>query len=288
VAPNAIAPLPDGIRGGFGPGLRRFCLAMHAEGQVTTERLTSILNGIGVAISKSQVVRMLTTDLDRFAAEDHAVLHAGLVSAPFITVDDTGARHARRDGVTTQIGSDRFTVFRTGWSKSRLNFLSLLRAGHEDYVINDAAIGYMRTRMIDPALIAKLDVGPQKVFSSQTAWLEHLAMLSIDIFDKTLLRALSEGAIWGAIRHHGLMSTAVVVSDGAGQFRIANHALCWIHAERLIHKLMPATSKQARAVETVRDLVWCSHGECRVKGFQFLIGSFLRWFGSVSKAEPVT
>lgn len=261
---SIIAPLPAGIIGGFGPGLRRFCLAMHAEGQVTTERLTSILNGIGVDISKRQVVRMLTADLDRFAAEDHAVLHAGLVSAPYITVDDTGARHCRRDGVTTQIGGERFTVFRTGWSKSRLNFLSLLRAGHEDYVINDAAIDYMRTRQIDPALIAKLDARPQKVLSSQAAWLEHLASCSIDILDKTLLRALSEAAIWGAIRHHGLMGKTVVVSDGAGQFRIANHALCWVHAERLIQKLMPATSKQARSIEMTRDLVWCFYRALKV------------------------
>ena len=29
-----------------------------------------------------------------------------------------------------------------------------------------------------------------------------------------------------------------------------------MHAERLIHKLMPATPKQARSVEMIRDLVW--------------------------------
>ncbi|MBB3146742.1 hypothetical protein FHS21_003158 [Phyllobacterium trifolii] len=259
-----LGALPDGIIGGVGPSLRRFCLAMHAEGQITMERLTSILNGIGVDISKRQVVRMLTADLDRFAAEDHAVLHAGLVSAPYITVDDTGARHCRRDGVTTQIGGERFTVFRTGWSKSRLNFLSLLRAGHEDYVINDAAIDYMRTRQIDPALIAKLDARPQKVLSSQAAWLEHLASCSIDIFDKQRVRLLSEAAIWGAIRHHGLMGKTVVVSDDAGQFRIANHALCWVHAERLIHKLMPATPKQAKSVEMIRDLIWCFYRALKV------------------------
>ncbi|WP_205963932.1 hypothetical protein, partial [Pseudoruegeria sp. SK021] len=50
-----IAPLPDGLFGGFGANLRRFCLALHAQGQVTTERLTSILNGIGLEISKRQV-----------------------------------------------------------------------------------------------------------------------------------------------------------------------------------------------------------------------------------------
>ncbi|PRD55536.1 hypothetical protein C5750_10345 [Phyllobacterium myrsinacearum] len=31
--------------------------------------------------------------------EEAAVLYAGLLSAPFITVDDTGAKHPRRDGI---------------------------------------------------------------------------------------------------------------------------------------------------------------------------------------------
>ncbi|MDG2570729.1 hypothetical protein P7L87_24560 [Vibrio parahaemolyticus] len=43
-----IAPLPEGIAGGFGLGVRRFCLALHTQGQVTTERLTDLLNGIGL------------------------------------------------------------------------------------------------------------------------------------------------------------------------------------------------------------------------------------------------
>jgi hypothetical protein len=40
-----------GIVGGFGLNLRRFCLVMHAQGQVTAERLTAVLNGVGMAIS---------------------------------------------------------------------------------------------------------------------------------------------------------------------------------------------------------------------------------------------
>src|ERR687894_2203239 len=141
-----IAPLPAGIAGGYGPGVRRFCLALHTQGQVTTERLTDLLNGIGLAISKRQVVRLLTTDLETFAQEDHAVLNAGLVSSPYITVDDTGARHARRPAVTTQIGGERFFVFCTSPSKSRFNFLSLLRAGCEEYVVNEAALDYLRAQ----------------------------------------------------------------------------------------------------------------------------------------------
>jgi hypothetical protein len=116
--------LPAGIVGGFGPDLQRFVLALHIQGQVTTDRLTALLNGMGVVISKRQVVRLLAKCAQTFAAEEAEVLRAGLATAPWITVDDTSARHARRDGYTTQIGDDRFTAFRTGASKSRANFLS--------------------------------------------------------------------------------------------------------------------------------------------------------------------
>ncbi|MGO4568242.1 transposase [Rhizobium sp. 2YAF20] len=255
-----IAPMPDGVSAGFGPTLRQFCLIMHAQGQVTCERLTSILAGIGVDISKRQVVRLLTAGLDVFCAEDQAVLRAGLQSAPFVTVDDTGARHARHAAYTTHIGGNRFSVFRTGRAKSRLNFLSRLRAGYEDYVINDDALGYMRERGVEAQIIAKLAAHPNKVFPSQMEWLEHLAALPIDVFDRSLLRALSEGALWGSIRDHGLLDDTVIVSDDAGQFRVGNHARCWVPAERLVHKLMPATRKQEKSVKTVRDLIWRFYG----------------------------
>jgi hypothetical protein len=252
-----IAPLPEGIAGGYGPGVRRFCLALHTQGQVTTERLTDLLNGIGLSISKREVVRLLTTDLEMFEQEDRAILQAGLASSPYLTVDDTGARHARRPGVTTQIGGERFTVFRTSRSKSRLNFLSLLRAGRDDYVVNDAALDYLRRQPVEAAVIARLTKLEGKVFRSQMEWWQHLLRCSINIFDRPLLQSLDEAATWGAIRHHGLMENTVVVSDDAGQFRVATHALCWVHAERLLQKLMPALPKQAKAVELVREAIWC-------------------------------
>ena len=82
-------------------------------------------------------MRLLTAKLETFRAEDEAVLKAGLGGGAYVTVDDTGARHAGKSGYTTQIGSDTFTVFRTGPSKSRLAFLSRLCGGTTLYVIND-------------------------------------------------------------------------------------------------------------------------------------------------------
>ena len=83
-------------------------------------------------------------------------MRAGLQTSPFVSVDDTGARHEGKNGFCTQIGNDWFTWFGTRSSKSRLNFLDLLRAGHTDYVLNDAAYGYMRDQNLPAATIALL------------------------------------------------------------------------------------------------------------------------------------
>ena len=71
-------------------------------------------------------------------------LRAGLLTAYWITVDDTGARHCGANTICTQIGNDGFAWFGTTGSKSRLNFFGLLRARHTDYIINEAALHYMR------------------------------------------------------------------------------------------------------------------------------------------------
>jgi hypothetical protein len=139
-----IAPLDPGIVGGYGPHLHRFVLMLHFQGQMTCERILALLNGAGVVISKRQVVRLLVAKLETFRAEDEEVLTAGLSSSRFVTVDDTGARHQGKCGFTTHIGSDRFAVFRTGPSKSRLAFLRNLLGGTARYVINKAALVYMR------------------------------------------------------------------------------------------------------------------------------------------------
>jgi hypothetical protein len=262
---TVLAPLPAGIVGGFGPGLRRFLLVAHAQGQVTTERLAALLAGIGIEISKRQVVRLLTSRLDDLIAEDREVLRAGLATASWVTVDDTAARHARQDGFTTQIGDGRFTAFRTGRAKSRLTFLSTLRAGHDEYVINEAALEYMGRRALAGPVVEMLAAHPAKVFADAAAWTAHLAGLGIDQLAVTPepVRIATEGALWGTIQAHGLLRGTVIVSDDAGQFRLGEHALCWVHAERLVHKLVPANDQQRRAVELTRTLIWWLYADLK-------------------------
>src|ERR1017187_462948 len=176
---TVMAPLPEGIDGHFGPELRRFVLAQYHQGQVTAPRLVALLRGLGVLISKRQVVRLLIAGKQSFLDEARAVLRAGLQSAAWITVDDTGARHKAKNGFCTQIGNAQFAWFATTGSKSRLNFLELLRAGHGDYVVNAEALAYMHARALAGPLIARLAEHADRTFADRVAWNAHLDRLGI-------------------------------------------------------------------------------------------------------------
>ncbi len=253
-----LAPLPDGIDGHFGPELRRFVLMQYHQGQTTLPRLLAFLRCVGVSISKRQLQRLLTEKQADFVAEAQAVLRAGLETSAFVSVDDTGARHKGKNGFCTQIGNDWFAWFGTRSFKNRLNFLDLLRAGHTDYVLNDAAYRYMRKHSLPAGLIARLAAKPETHFADRDAWLAHLDRLGFTGLDVTPdpIRVATEGALWGSVQSHGHLRDAVVLSDDAGQFNVGKHALCWVHAERLVHKLDTFNDLQRAAQKRVRGLIW--------------------------------
>ena len=259
------AALPAGISGHFGPELRRFVLAQHHQGQVTVGRLLTLLRDIGIDISKRQLMRLLIAGQDGFVTEARDVLRAGLETARWISVDDTGARHRAANGVCTQIGNQDFTWFGTTTSKSRLNFLGLLRAGHADYVINDAALAYMRDRRLAQPLLDRLGRHATQHFVSPAAWAAHLERLGIEDMESSLApaRVATEGALWGSIAAHGLLRDAVIVSDDAGQFDVGRHALCWVHAERLVHRLDTFTDEQRAAQQQLRALIWWFYADLK-------------------------
>src|SRR5207253_6755904 len=252
------APLPAGIHGHFGPELRRFVLTQYHQGQVTVPRLVALLRALGIFISKRQVVRLLIAGQEDFLDEARDVLRAGLSSAKWITVDDTGARHKAVNGFCTQIGNAHFAWFGTTGSKNRSNFLDLLRAGHDDYVINAEALAYMRQRALAGPVIARLAEHPDQAFADQAAWTAHLdrlGVLTLKVNPDPVMVA-TEGALWGSIKGHGFLPDTVIVSDDAGQFNVGQHGLCWVHAERLVHKLDPFTDEQRKAQACIRELIW--------------------------------
>jgi len=253
-----VAPLPAGVRGHVGAELRRYVLVLYHQGQMTVPGLLAHLDDLGVDLSKRQLVRLLDDGQDAFVEEARDVLRAGLKTARWISVDDTGARHRGKNGTCTQIGNDDFACFATTRSKSRLNFLELLQAGRGAYVVNDAAISYMGRHNLPGSVIAPLQAAGAKRFAGRDAWTAHLEALGIAALKvhPDPVKIATEAALWGGLVDHGLLSDTVILSDDAGQFNVGRHALCWVHAERLIHKLDTFTDAQRRAVERIRARVW--------------------------------
>jgi hypothetical protein len=179
--------------------------------------------------------------------------------------DDTGARHKAVNATCTQIGNDHFAWFGTTASKSRLNFLELLRAGHTDYVVNDAALAHMREHALARSTIALLASQPERHFPDHTAWQAHLERLGLTALAVTPdpVRLATEGALWGSVRAHGLLPETVIVSDDAGQFACGLHALCWVHAERLVHKLEAFTDLHRAAQDRLRALIWWFYADLK-------------------------
>jgi len=262
---TVTAQLPVGIAEHFGPELRRFVLAQYHQGQITVERQAALLRDLGLDISKRQVVRLLTAGHDVFLAESRAVLGAGLKAAAWLTVDDTGARHADRNATCTRIGNDRFAWFATTLSKSRLNFLELLHAGSESYVINAAALDYMRARQLPGPLIARVAGHEKRRFDSRQEWAAHLEGLGITARPShpDPVRIAGEGALWGGLVERGLLDETVILSDDAGQFNIGRHALCWVHAERLVHKLDTFCESQHRAEDRIQARIWWLYADLK-------------------------
>ena len=95
-------------------------------------------------------------------------------------------------------------------------------------------------------------------FADTAAWQAHLDQLGITGLrvNPDPVTVATEGALWGAVGARGFLDGTVIVSDDAGQFNVGEHALCWVHAERLVHKLETFTATARAAKEGVRTLIW--------------------------------
>ena len=238
----------------FGPTLQAFVLYQYHQAHVTQPLLHEQLCEWGIEISAGQLNRLITQPAEAFHTEKDALLRAGLAHSASVHVDDTGARHDGRNGFATHIGNEDFAYFASTESKSRINFLELLRAGDACYVINDTACVYMRTQGLAQGPLAELTALAPRSFDSHAAWQAMLAELGIT--RERHVRIATEAVLLGAVIATDINPELVIVSDDAGQFDVLTHALCWIHAERGIHKLLGFNDDQRAALAWARDEIW--------------------------------
>lgn len=250
-----LAPLPEDVLPGehFGPILHGYIIYQHRHCNVTQPLLLEQLHELGIDISAGQLNRILTENKDSFHQEKAEILQAGLEEASYIGVDDTGARHDGKNGYCTAIGNDLFAYFESTDSKSRLNFLKVLRGSSTAYAINEVAIAYWQRQQLPLKLIETLSAGQQQ-FADEAAWQARLQELGITAQRHVLIA--TEGGLLGQVIEQGARGDLVILSDGAPQFDILVHASCWVHIERPLARMVPYNEAHRVEIEKVREQIW--------------------------------
>jgi len=250
-----LAPLPADVLPGshFGPVLIGYILYQYHHCNVTQPLLLEQLHELGIDISAGQINSLLTENLDGFHQEKAAVLTAGLAASAYLGVDDTGARHQGHNGYCTALGNDLFAYFESTDSKSRLNFLTVLRGTSDGYAINEVTLAYWERQKLARDVVEQLNAGP-KQFVCAAAWQAQLKELGITA--ERHVRIATEGALLGQLIEQGISADLVILSDGAPQFDVLVHASCWVHAERPLARAVPYNESHRAALAQVRQQIW--------------------------------
>ena len=255
------ASLPSDAAGGhFGAELRTFIHGLYASG-VTEPEIFKTLRALGIEISEGQVHNLIASAARAMAAISQEILTAGLESAPFIRVDDTGAKHAHQNHVCTHVGGEHFAFFKTTESKSRHNFLTILGQGRAGWAVNDAAIWHLCVSGISDEILHIFEECKGRVYRTLRGLQRLFKMLGLS--GKKVLQRCEEACRIGFIEQTCLKHGQVLLSDRAGQFAVLNHAACWIHMERPLRTLIASTSEVEAEITQVRQSIWALYAQVK-------------------------
>jgi hypothetical protein len=116
------------------------------------------------------------------------------------------------------------------------------------------AICYMQSNKLPQKPLKAIIDNMGQIFANDSQWHDFLAENGI-VKDRHV-RIATEGVLLGSIIEHGISKHLVVVSDDAGQFNVLLHALCWIHANRAIDKIIPFSDQAGTDLDKVKDQIW--------------------------------
>ncbi len=255
--------LPDAFNGcHFGKILISYILYQYHHQHVTQPLLLKQLQDLGVDISSGRLSQFITDGLDVFHHEKDQLLQTGLSVSQYVHTDDTGARHDGKNGYCTHIGNELFAWFSSTESKSRINFLSCLGQGRAaSYVLNVGALTYMEQQKLPPVLLARLEDKTVRI-ETQADWESWLKNQGIN--SPRHRKIITEGALMGGLFDQGIPVNFSIISDDAGQFNVFDHALCWIHAERIINRLIPLNDEHIKAIDAIREQLWSIYHDLKV------------------------
>lgn len=242
----------------FGPDLRKHIIYQTHQNRVPQEKIQQELLDKGIHISTGQIDAILGDATIDFAKEYNEILKVGLTVSDQVNADDTSDRHKGKNGYTTTIGNESFTYLKSSDSKSRINFLEILTMEENPtYTINQNALEYTRKRGLGQVTQTWFESCENKSYTEQ----EFEEFLNSRTFSASVRRILEEACLYATCIENGLSPDLIILSDDAGQFNVMVHALCWIHAERALKKLVAVDDEEATEIKRIRGLVWDYYAE---------------------------
>lgn len=241
----------------FGPILKAYILHQYNECAVSQPLILTSLKDFGVDISSGQINAILTEGKEKFHKEKESLLAKGIELSEELRTDDTGARHAFKNGFCNCINSDLFTYFTTSYSKSRINFLEILRINNKEYCLTEVALGHVKKQGLSPKYYKVLEQSYQsglRVFEDKSSLEQYF--LQQGFIAKYAIKQITEALLIGTIVKHGFDVNTLIHSDGAGQFNLFVHSLCWKHAERPLIKLKSYNPFQQNQLDEKRAAFW--------------------------------
>ncbi len=121
-------------------------------------------------------------------------------------------------------------------------------------MLNEYSRSYLEKQQLPVCHLEKLKFDSQVISQGDQEWNEYLQALGIT--SKQAIKLVTEAALLGSAIEHGLSPDLILLSDGAKQFAILVHALCWIHMERSIRRLSGVTAQQRQEIEEIQSDLW--------------------------------
>src|SRR5260370_22260999 len=119
----------------------------------------------------------------------------------------------------------------------------------------------MKTQGLTPVFLDALRQPENASFADQCAWQRHLDGLGMNT--PRYRNIATEGALLGSLKRHGVAPDLAIISDDAGQFNVMIHGLCWVHAERLVHKLLPLNDQHREDIARLRGEIWSLYADLK-------------------------
>lgn len=254
-----LAPLPSGVRGGWGPGLRSFTLEMVYGANLSLPQMHDLLRRRGIPVAKGTLVNRLTAELDAWQIEAHEVLEAGLRSSPWQQLDVTATPVGGDWQACLTLGNPIYQYFRTAPTQNRVSLVTTLGGWAEPHFrLDEVAFGRLAQDGLGQKILQRLRqlAGGPEWNASEFA--EVLASLRPRLGVQTTARIREAAALAAYYARTGWPVPICLLGDDAAQFRELTRqlALCWVHDGRHYQKLEPSFISFRRALDRFKARYW--------------------------------